>query len=271
MRKFERFLVSVLWLSAMAILALWFFNMRFGFNILAHAHWEYLEELQLADQVAKDFYIAIAATGAIAIIGLYILIVPWHRRIKMQRAAAVADVFNASEQAEAAAKMPDMSRPPRLNMNNMFIPTAREAIEIPKAAPMQMQAPAQAQPQFQSSEIEDIIVNAGFQLKKPFRAAGVRIDFVGIGADEKMIIGTNDARADLSRAVEKIKGLFDEVLDDDLKINLVAFSTRDFADLGAAAAFVNANRARPQTDDDAEDFAAFSNFTDTVAGYFGNV
>ena len=266
MKKFERFLISVLWLNAMSIVALCFFDMRFGFNIFANAHWGYLEELQVSGRVAKDFYVAMGAAAAITLIGLYILIVPWHRRIRMQKGGGNVSLDDAARTGTEPRAAMDMTRPPRLSINNAFIPTRREEMEIPKTAPA-----AAAVPTITPAEVQDILIGAGFQMKKPFRAAGVRMDFVGIGAGEKMIIGTNESAADLSRAVEKINGLFDEVLAGELKIDLASFSTRDFSDAGELAAFAAKNAPRPMTPDDADAFASFSNFTDTAAGYFGNV
>jgi hypothetical protein len=313
MRK-ERFLISVLWISAMALLASWFFNVSFGFDVFARAHWRYLSELQVSGGVDRWFYTAIAAFAVAGIVGLYLLIVPWHRKISVRvepsvrTHTAVPDKdHGAAHESKAPEPLP--ARPPKLNLNNVFIPTRREQVEMPPDA-----APSPV-PSEKIGVIQDMLARAGFVPKDPPSVGGVRLDFWSVGSDEALVAGLfagesgeitaaeggdsvwrSGARGFkspvwvLTGVVQKLQALFMEVIDAELKINILPFVFVDgaitnrgsvqaiwdalgikvFDNADAFADFIARHKPRELGDGEKDDFAAFSDFIDTVSGHFNS-
>ncbi|MDR1071658.1 MAG: hypothetical protein LBL21_03390 [Rickettsiales bacterium] len=311
MRKRERFLISVLWMNATVIAALWFFNNMFGFNLFSAEHWRYLAELQVAGGVSAGFYAAMAAFVAAGLAGVYMLIVPWHRRIFMMPPPSFAPSAPvAGRPSEAIGNIPISERPPKLNLNNIFIPTKREEIAM-------REAPARENTQSSESvaDIRNMLSKIGFVIKQAPSVGGVRPDFLAIGTDEALVVGLlctekGDITAaeggdsmwraggrtfkspawQLTTVVQKLSALFLEVLDPELKVSILPFVFSDgkianresvqniwdalgvkvFDDASVFADFLEEYRPRRLDDAEKEDFAAFSDFIDNVLGYFNN-
>jgi hypothetical protein len=316
MRK-ERFLISVLWLNAMTLLASWFFNIAFGFNIFQRAHWRYLSELQITGVVDKWFYIAIAGFAVLVIAGLYFLIVPWHRKITMQKQSAdvTYQAINKKNQnivqENKSPEIPLSTRPPKLNLNNVFIPTRQENIEIPTMS-------SESESAVQSEKIgiiKNLLAQVGFIIKDSPTIDGVHLDFYAIGSDEALVVGlfAGDGgeitaaeggnsmwRANgrsfkspvwaLSGVVQKLQALFLEVIDAELKINILPFVLVDgaiankdsvqtiwdalglkvFDNIDTFSNFLGEHSPRKLDANEQGDFDAFSDFIDTVSGHFNN-
>ncbi|MDR2269041.1 MAG: hypothetical protein LBD94_02545 [Rickettsiales bacterium] len=258
MRKTERFLISILWLNSVAIAALWIFNTIFGFNLLAINHWRYLSELQLAGRVEAKFYIFLAVFAIAGLVGLYMLIVPWHRRIRIQGPSDMLAMPVAEKMAPPAAtqndvrQMPDLSRPPKLNLNSVFIPTRRESFELPPDSENQIFRESSAARQIARPEIIDKIKNmmigAGFVIKDAPSVGGTRLDLWAIGTDEAIVAGlicnqngeiiASEGGDSMWRAsgrafkspvwtmtaiVQKLQALFLKVIGAELKVSLLPF------------------------------------------------
>jgi hypothetical protein len=307
--KKERFLLSVLWANAMALFAAWFFNVSFGFNVFSRAHWRYLSELQISGVVDRWFYTSIAALAVIGIAGMYLMIVPWHRRIRIQKTGSATETYAPPEPAAAPRENPlNPSKPPRLNLNNVFIPTKRERAEIPVSKPAVAAAGSE-----KIGIIKDMLARAGFVAKNPPSIDGIRPDFWAIGADEALVVGlfsgesgeitaaeggksmwSADGRSfqspvwRLTAAVQSIEALFLEVVDEGLKINVLPFvfsnghiankdgvravwdalGVKVFDDIGVFGDFLESRRPRELGEDERGDFGAFSDFIDTVSDHF---
>ena len=324
MVKFERLLISILWINAVIIAAMWIFNLVFGFNLFSAGHWQYLSELQLAGKVDFKFYIFTAAFVVAGLAGLYMLIVPWHRRIKIISAGNRPIVGNTESlsvyktdgvPAAASASPTDFTRPPKLNLNNVFIPTKRETVEIPRQAePERIVADVRpaARPEI-AQEITGMLGAAGFVSKTAPVVGGVRLDFWAVGSDEALVVGLvchagggvtaaegGDSmwRAngrefkspvwEMTGVVQKLRALFLEVIDTDLQINILPFvfvdgaiSGKDavqdiwdalgvkvFDDSAVLGKFLDEHRPRRINESEKDDLDAFSEFIDSVAGYF---
>ncbi|MDR1826193.1 MAG: hypothetical protein LBQ49_00705 [Rickettsiales bacterium] len=246
----ERFLIAVLWLSTLSLLALWFFNMVYGFNLLDAAHWRYLSELQLSNGVEEGFYISVAAFVVAGLTGLYVLIVPWHRRFKM-RSSAIGFYPKRiePEPADKGGDGPILTRPPKLNLDNAFIPRPapmRTAAET--QAPMPDAAPSEEASEV-VAEIRRVLDQIGFVTKPTPSIGGVKLDFWAIGPDEALIVGLalDEPREEiiaseggdslwragkrsfkspvwrLTSVVQRLEVLFMEILDPEMKIRIMPF------------------------------------------------
>jgi hypothetical protein len=265
MRK-ERFLIAVLWLSAVALLALWFFNMFFSFNLLSAAHWMYLSELQLSGGVDRNFYVSVAAFVAGGLLGLYILIVPWHRKVRIMREVGLGDQIGLrieSGGTPEAAPAPKQNfilpeKPPKLHLNNVFIPVRHETAPIrhqsepqaaPHAVPVRASAPVQQSKNPELvARIRGMLADVGFVNKEPPAIGGLRPDFWAVGSDEALVVGIYSAEQgeitaaeggdsiwhagqhkfqspvwQMTGVVQKLEALFLEVVGTELKINVLPF------------------------------------------------
>jgi len=318
----ERFLIAVLWLSTWSLLALWFFNAVYSFNLFIAAHWQYLSELQLSGGVEQSFYISMGAFITGALVGLYVLIVPWHRRVKM-RSSAIGFYPSHAEPEKKEVEKPILSRPPKLNLDGGFMrrPASLPATAPPPAAPARV-TPARGlegwPPKSPGAikEINRVFGQVGFFVKTPPKIGDVRLDFWAIAPEETLAIGlaldVNDEVMaaeggdsmwsaggrkfkspvwQMSSVTQKLEGLFREVLDPELKVNMMPFvfingriANRDKLDviwdaLGISViddmtAFVKFASGYGVLDVEGLDetqrgsFESFSDFANTVSSYF---
>ena len=249
MKRIDRFLIGILWVNAVIIAALWFFDRFFSFNLMSGMHWRYLAELQVLGNVDVRLYASFVLFVVISLVGLYFLIVPWHRKIVMVQSA----LYQSSALQPTTDQTLDIGieekeeffipvRPPRLNLSNVFIPTKQEARDINNATPILVT----------SSEfrikIRDLLTRIGFIAKDMHEIEGIKFDFCVIGTDDILMIGllsseqgeitaseqgesmwNVDGRsfkspvAQILMVVQKLQDLFDDVLDDGFQVNIIPF------------------------------------------------
>jgi hypothetical protein len=259
MRKIERFLISVLWVNVMLIIAMWFFNWFFGFSLASASHWHYLSELQVSGNVEANFYTAFIIFVLLLLGGLYLLIFPWHRKIKISGApvanvtpvAPVVPVNNVPE-IKTVPSVTDLKpeynrfieKPPKLNLNNVFVPTMAEKREINNSVMVgKMQEPTQES----KSKIKNLMAQSGLITKEIEQVDKLKLDFCAIGSNDVLLLGimcnengivagenddaiwrvdTRSFKSPTSQIIEiknKVKTLFSEVLDDSMEINILPF------------------------------------------------
>ncbi|MDR2770102.1 MAG: hypothetical protein LBB08_01480 [Rickettsiales bacterium] len=303
MRK-ERLLLSVLWLCAFSLAGVWFLDLAWGFNPAFRSHWRYLAELQVTGAVDMWFYASLGALPAAFLAGLYILIVPWHRKIRPAQRAA--EHMRAT--VEEPAPPTGFARPPSLNLNSFF----------PKNAPAELSVQSARDRSEYSSDrsiadgVRQMMSSAGFLVKPAPRAGGIKLDFWGLGTDETLLAGilagdggeisafegagakwrsgskSFDSPAwAMTGAAQKLSSLFSEVLNPELKIHIFPFvfaagriSNKDgaariwdalgvnvFDDINELGEFFKSHRPRPLEGAEREDFAAFADFMDTAAAH----
>ncbi len=299
-KRIDYFLVCVLWLLAVVLGTCFWFNSRFGFNILSASHWKYLAMLQ-ANQVRIQpmFYISFCVTAVILLGGLYMLLRPRRRYIHMatapvgQTAIGMAGKNIAKEnqevtketmvkKVEAVAvvtpKAPSaLLRPPRPNAGiTMAVPLIQHNV-APLVAPTANRTKTVQQTY---PEIDTIFENAGYVVKKSPVIAGIT-PFVAIGADEMFWIGAVGVDcASVAKIVEKFQNLFIDTLED-VQININCFvvaatgsgtSETDvltFDTMSELAQYVDEHKN--STTDDVENFDAYSQYIDTVLNYIGKI
>lgn len=142
-KQIDYILLGTLWLLAATLGASFWFNTQFGFNIFSGAHWLYLGQLQASDtHIRPMFYVSMVIAVVVTIAGLYILMQPRLRRMRMpgfmRRIFARGPKKTVGTDASTVASVPaepiirpapqtdNIPRPPRLNMprlNNAQMPT----------------------------------------------------------------------------------------------------------------------------------------------------
>ena len=82
--KFDNILFAILWILVSILGMTFWFNSRFGFNLFYGAHWHHLAYMQASRSPIKPtFYISLVVGVFIMIYGLYLIIRPRLRKIKL--------------------------------------------------------------------------------------------------------------------------------------------------------------------------------------------
>lgn len=257
MRKINNILIAILWLLAMTLVANFWFNTKYGFNIFSGSHWQYLAYMQATTQPIKpSFYISFIVLIIITVIGLYILLQPRRRHIvlpvidrstpPMPNAAPITEpapenpeiarepVQNETSPKQDAAPAPwakktvepapqsipnttPMARPPRLNIPN--VPRS----PMPTVPLKSTQPTLSGNTGMDNTEIQNIFESAGYITKGSPRIKGIQTSIIAIGNDEVLWIGANGiSTPDMQRTIDTLNGIFTDTLED-IEIHIHAF------------------------------------------------
>lgn len=298
-KKFEKFLLGLLWLLTITLATTFWMNIKYGFNIFSAAHWAYLSELQAyRTQIKTDFYISIIAAIVIGLIGLYVLARPPRPRAYKQphpkepEQPITQTVSHETKPVSESvpAQQTDLPRP--------VIPSARPlppsgAHAAPPRIQVQQTAPVatshftapnikQQKPQH-LDEISNIFQDAGYTIKKCNRIGDLKEPVVALSYDQKLWIGTSNVSAsDAMDAVQTLLAVFADTLGDsanDMSVYACILNATDepedrdiistFNTLDELKNFVNAHPNAKPEDYDPELFDAVSTYIDTVINYIG--
>ncbi|MDL2295976.1 hypothetical protein LJC18_04185 [Lachnospiraceae bacterium OttesenSCG-928-E19] len=308
--RIDNFLLGLLWLLACTLGASFWFTTRFGFSLFTIQHWQYLGQLQASrTPINAWFYISLVIFAVIMIGGLYLIVRPRFRKIKLacdlppptvEQLKPIEKPLTAPEpektvtttqtvQEPVTKPVSSTARPPRLVLPTITNPVARPATPtaatVPTLAPENLPVIA---PQNNDgfAEIENIFKSAGYVIKKPPRLNGLRPALYAIGSDEVVWIGSVGVEPSrLAKSVEKLREIFVETLED-IEIHINAFvidpkpdnaevdspiSILSFGTVGELATYITTRPNPPLASDDTENFDAYSEYIDTVTGYFNKV
>lgn len=268
--RLDNVLLCILWILAVTLGACFWFNTVFGFNIFSGEHWEYVASLQATKAPIKTtFYVSMAITIFVAILGLYMVVRPSMRKIRLpiikksnhtndiktQKAqdasttqsvkpdtdASTLDII--SEGAQQGIAIPPRpqgpsasARPPRLvlpKINNTG------AFQQPSSQLSPIAQPRNTGPTDEDiKKLEEIFTNAGYAVKKNARVNGTMTALIAIGSNETMWLGyVGVPTTKVREIVEKFEQIFSDTLDE-TEININGFtisapdeSTSEFEDI----------------------------------------
>ena len=255
--------------------------------------------------IKPAFYISVAAVIFITIFGLYLIVRPRRRRIKLpvaqtattpqniafqqNNAASTIDILPAEMQPATMKPAPGnpapsaTARPPRLN-----IPIPSHPVMPPSPTPTQTAPQPSRAPQTTVSsdwpELREIFKSAGYIIKPTPRVNGIQTALVAIGTDEVMWIGCVGVATTAVRAIiDKFNQIFTDTLDE-TEIDIHGFAiaapdaaTSEFTDIlmfdtpSALREYINENPNPPLPDDDDGMFDAFSEYIDAVINHIGKI
>ena len=168
---------------------------------------------------------------------------------------------------------PSMARPARLNI------PASPAWNLPDA---NKATPATTQPQ-DWPELREIFDSAGYTTKETPRIGNVRIALLAIGADENLWIGAVGISTEaMKTATDKLHNIFIDTLEDiEIHIHGFVISATDgaspthpeiltFDTPDALRQYMSGHTNPSLTEDERENFDAFSTYISTVVEYLGN-
>ena len=300
--KPDKILLGSLWTVVIVMLADFWFDMRFGFNIFLRDHWVFLANVQAgADSVNSLFYISLFVFAAILPAGLYYISKPTRRIKIVSRESSVASQPNHESQITNHAATTSPERPPSIVVpahlqpitNN---PTEHIHVQAP-AAPVYNPAPIPSTPAnlpsalryaetravTENPEVEKIVSDSGYILKNPPMIDGVKLSVWAIGTDEVLIAGaTGLTPQDLSGKIARVRQLIADTLDDSISVKIIAFTLNAnvpgglyddvmvFNNLDELRNWFAGNPNAPLAIADTEDFEAYGDYINTVAEYFDN-
>lgn len=294
--KIDNILLGLLWLLAMTLVACFWFNTKFGFNLFSVAHWQYLSYMQVAQTpVRPAFYVSLVIFAFIMLFGLYLIVRPRRRKIHLATKQAPRMVTPVAHIAPLPAPVAAQNRPAPANIDpHATTPQPSSQMTRPRALvtstfrPLQtpqniVQAPKNNS-EHNRTEIVKIFESNGYIVKKATSIVGVRPDVLAIGTNETLWIGaTNIDTVDLRHAMDKLARVFADTLDDIyININGFVIAARDaatntsddilmFASVDELREYMSAHRNPPPAADDVENFDAYSEYIDTVINYIGKI
>lgn len=242
--RFDNILLGLLWTLAMSLASIFWFNTVYGFNIFSGQHWQYLAYMQAAHTpVRVGFYISMVAIIFIFIFGLYLIIRPRTRKIRLpikrishnkhydtdKNASNTAAVPSQQSATSITANVPP-AQPPVAAQTNTTAPSAsarppRLVIPITGGGFSSGRLGASNPPQTGTStptvqpadwpELREIFTSAGYVVKPAPKIKGVQIALLAIGTNETLWMGgvgikTTDMRA----AIDKLAQIFTDTLDE---------------------------------------------------------
>lgn len=300
-KKFEKFLLGLLWLLTITLATTFWMNIKYGFNIFSAAHWAYLSELQAyRTQIKTDFYISIIAAIVIGLVGLYMLARPPRPKVYTQHKPITKEPEQSITQTVSyeTKTVPESVPTQKTDLPRPVIPSARPlppsgAHAAPPRIQVQQTAPVatshftapnikQQKPQH-LDEISNIFQNAGYVIKKCNRIGDLKEPVVALSYDQKLWIGTSNVSAsDAMDAVQTLLAVFADTLGDsanDMSVYACILNATDepedrdiistFNTLDELKNFVNAHPNTKPEDYDQELFDAVSTYIDTVINYIG--
>ena len=293
--KFDNILLGTLWLLLSTLGACFWFNTQFGFNILSGTHWRHLAYMQVTQtQIKPLFYISIIIAVFCIVFGLYLLIRPRFRKIKLPQSK------KTNEQTQPVTHNsntndPDvfaLARPKRLNGMHTNTPTTHIEIMTAPVAGAPSTAPvlspptptSSATPEQEDTELQEIFSSAGYVIKKSPRVHGYRIPLFAIGSNETVWIGgRNIETSTMQSIIDAFQQVFSDTLEDvEIKTTGFVIAANDvtnppapeilnFKDTDELRAYISQNPNPPTAPDMAENFDAFSGYISTVIDYIGHL
>ena len=241
--RIDNILLTLLWLLAGILGASFWFYTIFSFNIFSAKHWEYLSYLQASQsQIKSTFYISFVIIIFIMLFGLYVLIRPKFRKIKLQKPIKTytqnteksegmkakpitdTDSSNLNKLPETHQSLdqkeypqPNLIRPPRLNIPNVNILQNADRKNV-KTTSNQTAKKQQEYP-----EIKEIFSEAGYIVKDNPKINGEKTALFAIGTNENLWIGCVDIKSSLLNSmISKLSAIFTDTLED-IYININGF------------------------------------------------
>lgn len=302
--KLERILLSILLgISVLLGLSFWL-NIIYGFNVFYSKHWEELSRLQAEQtQISTSFYISFGIAILIFIIGLLFIYVP---HLKTEKSATKPKSVQPepvqsqplpktetqpqkTEQQSATvvttapnSNMP-LTRPPKLNLpSNMAQIVAQKYQQQNKPTPQVAQAnTSNVSENPYTQMISQIFTENGYTVKTNPKISGFTPNLFAIAPNEMLWIGSVDQDiSKLQSAVDKLKSLFEETLEDiEININAFMLDTMDkypendsiviFKSIDQLKEFISNLPVSIDEDDtlDKSNFDAYSEYIDTIVQY----
>lgn len=275
-------------------------NTNYGFDMLSAAHWEYLGTLQARrSEIKPDFYISLISGLFIALVGLYIIVRPKTRHIKIAKPILPKPTQKSAEKTstqpiEKTENTPAVS--PNSGASLGPRPMSPLGSRPPTVRPLTVQnqtipapKPMTTAPTIQNSnspELERALEASEYIIKKCNKIGKIQNPLVAIAYNQSIfIISTKTSPDDMLDAIQTLVTIFDDTLGEtanDISVRGFIISPSEpvkrqdelivtFDSNADFIKYVNEHKNEKPKDYDAELFDAFSTYISTVTGYIGKV
>lgn len=293
MRNFlEKFLISCLLIISILLGLSFWLNVKYSFNMFSAKHWLFLSQLQASNaKIEFGFYTSFIIAFVVFLFGTLAIF-----SIKHEQKTAVSVPQNTPQpnvvQQIQPATIPvaeqtntpipqygPIVRPQRLNLPKNMAAIAAHNFEQQKNIP-QKQTPQESP---YNSVIKDIFEKAGYTIKQNPVISGFTTNLFAIGNNEIVWMGGIDSDiTKVKNAVAKLNDTFQETLDD-ISIHIHAFilDTRHiyenddtvliFHDTDEIREYISKHPADSISENDQENFDAYSEYIDTIIKYIKNI
>ncbi len=293
--KFNKFLLGILWTTVSTLALCFWLNINFGFNLLSAAHWRHLAYMQASQQPVKTiFYVSLIIGFSFIILGLYVLIRPNLRRIKLIKKHKQKKQPETSQPETPVVTTPSISesaRPPIITNNRGSIDYSAD---IPPA-PVVGTTYTHNKPQSERIEITDstivqdypeitqIFQDAGYTIKEPTNIGAFCPALIAIGNNTTLWVGAVEVGTNAVQGIiDAFSAIFRDTLED-IEINIHGFVVNAtdadapkssdimlFKTIDDLRDYMQDHRNTPDEDDpDGEGFEAYSNYISTVIKHLG--
>lgn len=280
--NFDRFLLGLLWLMTIALALTFWMNIRYGFNVLSAAHWQYLSTLQAARAAIKpEFYISLVVGIFVGVFGMYILVRP-HSEPKQQDAKPEKQPAPTNIYAPTTSARP---MPPSGLRSNVARPQNRTSQTVVRNTALPIPAPKTIEnDNTLAKDISTVFESNGYSTKPCKKLGRLSNPVITLGYDNTVWVGTsNTSVADVQDAIQTLITIFDDTLGDtanDMSVHGCLVNPSDsennnpdlistFATIEEFADFMRQHQNEKPADFDAELFEAVSTYITTVIGYAG--
>jgi len=272
--KYDKFLLGILWTTALLLAADFWFDIRFNFNIFLRDHWRFLADIQTSTDVINIwFYVSLFVFAIILPIGLYYISRPF-RKIKLESSEFRVQSLDNNKQAELSTShsaTSSLARPPSLSvpahLRELQNPTEHISVPVPTTPIATPVAPVTPTPTVAApnvvniDDMKNVISNAGYYLQNTARIDGQQVDIIATGTGEVLLVcafAVNDS--DLAGIESAIRTIISETLDASVVVKIHTFNSKD-----KLATWIADNK-NPQPND-VEEFEAFTEYVNSITEY----
>lgn len=288
MKKYSEKLLTAILLSTSVLLALSFWlNIRFNFNIFSAHHWDKLATLQASHTpINIGFYISIGVALFIFILGLYMIYKPKFHKISINQNQQISIVQQPSNETttDSINNIPKQNlaiqQPPQLHLPKNTISTTRNNI---RNTATQTVKPESNRVTIYDTQLSQIFSDNKYLVKPNIKISDFTSNLFAIGKDEIVWVGAVDCDINIFRnALDKLQSVFTDTLEDipitiypfilddkriyDSDENIVVF--HDITDLKNA---ISQNPNGDISEEEQENFDAYSEYIDTIIQYIKNI
>ena len=284
--KFEHFLLLLLWTTSVLLgLSFWLYTI-FGFNLFCREHWSELAQLQASHTpIDENFYLSIIVAVLIFLICAYLIYKPNHKDIKIpspEENALPVPTISMEKTDDSPIPIPNtpISRPPRLKLPSNMAEIATQRHLQNKSF---YSSGAPKQENTYNKTFEKIFSDNGYTIKPNPVISGFTPNLFAIGTNEIVWIGAADIAPDkMEKIVNKLQSVFQETLED-IQINVNSFvldtlnqyqqtdSVLVFKSVDELKAFIDTHPSDQITNENRDNFDAYSEYIDTIITYIKNV
>lgn len=257
-------------------------NIRYGFNVMSAAHWQYLSSLQAARAAVKpEFYISLIVGIFVGVFGMYLLVRPKTARIQQIPESKSQPVLQPEQINSPIVPARPMSPS---GMRSVAVRQQHRPTQQIRNTALPLQQPQKINYNPLAGDISGILESTGYDIKPCNKLGQLISPVIALGYDNTVWIATsNTSVANIQDAIQTLVTIFDDTLGDtanDMSVHGCLVNPTDsennnpdlistFETISEFSEFMQEHQNAKPADFDSELFDAVSTYVTTVIGYAG--